>query len=159
MFWSIGKKWDIFWNIPFQQKQLFFVSFLLCGLAKTAICLLSFRRLRVYFGHSCGMGVASTLVTAEQESQARKIRQAIALAAKYTPWNSNCLVRAMVAKFWCQHFNIPYMMFIGLAKKTDKPLGEDGHAWVTAGRIAITGSHCLNSHQVISSFSNLQFKK
>lgn len=146
-----------FWQLTSQQKKLFCASFLLCGLARAAICLFKYRRLAPYYGHFYRMTTASTLISLEQRQLAWKIRRAIELAAKYTPWKSSCLTQAMVAKFWCQYYGIPYMLFIGFAKHSDKPLGEEAHAWLTAGPIAVTGGHSLNSHQVIYSYSNLLF--
>ena len=85
---------------------------------------------------------------------ALEIGRSIKLAARYTPWTSNCLPQAMVAAFWCQRYHIPYILFIGFAASSSKINGFDGHAWVTAGPIAITGGHSFNSHQVILSYSH-----
>lgn len=102
------------------------------------------------------MKVASTLLPQEHVSRALQIKRSIAFAAKYTPWNSSCLTQAMVAKFWCQYYNIPYFLFVGFAKVSDKPMGRDAHAWITAGPIAITGGHGLEDYHVIYSYSNLK---
>lgn len=99
------------------------------------------------------MRVASTIISPEKIQQARLFSRSIKLAAKYTPWNSNCLTQAIVAKFWCQRYGIPYMFFIGFAKSC-KTLGKEAHAWVTAGPVAISGGHSLQSHHVVLSYSN-----
>lgn len=143
-----------FWRMPFKEKAIFFINFWLLGIAKLAIQLMSYKRLSGYFGHSCKMLVASTLISQKQIQQALFIRRTILRAARYTPWNSNCLPQALVAKFWCQRYKIPYLFFIGLAKKSDLPLGRDAHAWITAGAVAITGGHCLETHHVICSYSS-----
>lgn len=148
-------KMKTFRLMPRREKQLFFVNFFLCGIARASINLLSYKRLAPYFGHFYRMTVASTLPTDTQIQRAILLRRSIKLAASYTPWNSSCLTQAMVAKFWCQRDGIPYFFFVGFAKKTDKPLGQDAHAWVTSGPIAITGGHCLHSHQVVMSYSNI----
>ena len=148
-------KIQTFWRMPYKEKQLFFMNFCLCGIAKVAIQCLSYKRLSVYFGRSCQMLVASTLISKEQIQQVLTIRRAIALAARYTPWNSSCLIQALIAKFWCQRHHIPYLFFIGLAKKSNQPLRREAHAWITAGPIAVTGGHSLGTHQVICSYSNV----
>lgn len=145
----------IFWNLSFHKKKLFCISFILCGLAKTAIHLLGYRRLAFYYGHAHRMRISSTVLTLKQQQQAQAIRRAIAWASAYTPWRSNCLTQAIVAKFWCQRYQLPYMLFIGLAKNSQQPLGKEAHAWLTAGPLAITGGHCLNTHHVVLSYSNL----
>jgi len=149
--------WRTFWSLTRHQKQLFGVSFILSGIARACILLFKYHRLAFYYGHFHRMTVASTVISLEQQQLAWKIRRAIDLATKYTPWHSNCLTKALVAKFWCQYYRIPYMLFIGLAKKSDKPLGSEGHAWLVAGPVAISGGYNWDSHQVILSYSSLSF--
>jgi len=117
------------------------------------IILFPYRWISPYFGRHLQMQVSSTLISAKQREQALKIRRNIQLAVKYTPWDSSCLTQAMVAKFWCQYHHIPYMFFIGFEKKSAKPLGQEAHAWVIAGPIAITGGYAFNTHQVVLSYS------
>ncbi len=145
----------IFWLMLRQEKNLFFINFFLCGVARASINLFPYKRLAPYFGNSCRMTVASTLPSAEQIKRTIILQRSIKLAARYTPWDSSCLTQAMVAKFWCQREKIPYLFFIGFAKNSEKPLGQDAHAWVTSGPIAITGGHSLHSHQVVMSYSNI----
>lgn len=140
-----------FSRIPRQEKNMFFISFCLCAMAKIAIQCMSYKRLSAYFGNSCQMLVASTLLSPQQLQHALTIRRVIALAARYTPWTSTCLTQALVAKFWCQRFQIPYLFFIGLTKESSRP----AHAWITAGPIAVTGGHALVTHHVICSYSNV----
>lgn len=115
--------------------------------------LLSYQRLRVYFGKGCQMLVASTILSNEQLQHALLTRRSIALAVRFTPWKSTCLTQALVAGFWCRYYQIPYVFFIGL-NKNSAPLEKDAHAWVVAGPIAITGGYSLSTHHVISSYSN-----
>ena len=143
-----------FWQMPRKQKALFFMNIMLCGIAKGCIHLFAYKRLAPYFGKPYRMMAASIIATPTQIQKARYIGDAIRLAARYTPWDSSCLTQAMVAKFWCQYYEIPYFLYIGFAKKSDKPLGEEAHAWVTSGPVAITGGQAFNTHQVIYSYSN-----
>lgn len=152
---NASMKIQTFWRMPYKEKLRFFINVCLCGIAKVAIQCLSYQRLSVYFGCSCQMLVASTLISKEQIQQVLTIRRAIALAARYTPWNSSCLTQALIAKFWCQRYHIPYLLFIGLAKESHQPLKHKAHAWITAGPIAVTGGHGFETHQVICSYSNV----
>lgn len=145
--------------MPAQQKGLFFMNFFFCGVAKVAIKLFGHKRLTPYYGHFCRMQMVSTILSKHQLQQALSLKRAISLAARYTPWNSNCLTQALVAKFWCTYKQIPYMLFIGFEKNSEKPLGENSHAWVMAGPIAISGGFSFNTHQVILSYSNINFKE
>ena len=143
-----------FWRMSYQEKTIFFINFCLCGLAKMATQCLSYQRLVPYFGKSCQMLLASTLISKAQMVQVLSIRRNVHLAARYTPWDSNCLTQTMVAKFWCQHHKIPYLFFIGFPKQHHPLSGRNAHAWIMAGPIAITGGDCLDTHHILCSYTN-----
>jgi hypothetical protein len=145
------------WQMPFEKKNRFLLNFFLCGLARAAIHLLPYKRLSPFFGNRAHRTIASTIISKENSMQAVLIGNSIRLAAKYTPWNSSCLTQAMVAAFWCRRYHIPYLLFIGFAKSSPKPLVANAHAWVTAGPIAITGGHSDKTHEVVLSYSTLIF--
>lgn len=132
-------KISTFWHMPVSQKKMFFINFLLCGLARLAINVLPFKWLTRYFGQFCKAMTVSTIISKTKIQQASVIGHSIRLAAKYTPWYSNCLTQALVATFWCRHYNIPYMLFLGFTKSATQLKRFDGHAWVTAGPVAISG--------------------
>ncbi len=152
---SYLRKLTTFFRLPLRQKCFFVLNFFLCGVAKFCILLFSYRTLSRYFGHAHQMIMASSMTTSEQYQKALFIRRSIRLAARYTPWDSSCLTQALVAKFWCNRWGIPYFLFIGLAKNAPKPLGKEAHAWIMTGALAITGGYCFDSHHIISTFSNL----
>ncbi len=137
------------------HRTLFLLNFFLCGVARTLTLCMPYRRLSAYFGKPCQILVASTLVSSAQQKQAILIGRSIRLAARYTPWHSNCLTKALVARFWCKRYHIPYLLFIGVTKEKKPLLEREAHAWLTTGPIAITGGNCLESHHVISSYSNV----
>jgi hypothetical protein len=151
---SIKKKLFTYWHLTRQQKWMFCVNILLSGLAKLAVYCLSYKNLAHYFGNSCRMLVASTMVSEEEKRQAMIIRRSIALVSRHTPWQSNCLNQALMAKFWCQYYHIHYLLFIGLSIQKNAPINRNAHAWLMVGPIDITGGNCFMTHQVISSYSN-----
>lgn len=140
-----------------QDKLMLLINYLLCGFARALTLSLPYKQLSAFFGHRYWVLSASTLISKDQLMQAVRIRRSISLAARYTPWNSNCLTQATIAAFWCKYYKIPYLLFIGFAKKSEKPLGQDAHAWVTSGPIPITGGLSFHSHQVIYTYSNCLF--
>jgi hypothetical protein len=146
------KKVSLFWQIPFKLKMLFFINFFLCGIARACILLFSLKRLSPYFGILHRNTIFSTILSKKQCHHAVQLRRSIKLASKYTPWNSNCLTQAMVAKFWCQQLNIPYVLYIGFAKDMNKTNGYAAHAWLTAGPVTITGELSFPHFHVISSY-------
>lgn len=143
-----------FWHMPLRQKKRLIIDFFLCGLARASVKLLPFRWISRFFGEPCQMLTASILITPTQIRQALVIGRSIRLAARFTPWNSNCLAQAMVAKCWCRYHKIPYLFFIGFSKSQEKSSGYDGHAWVTAGPVAITGGHGFNTYRVVLTYAS-----
>jgi hypothetical protein len=141
------------WRMPRRQKAFFFINWILCGIARAVVKALPFRWYAYYLGQRHPKTILSTVISKSQMQHARQISRSIKLAAKYTPWTSNCLPQAMVAAFWCQRYHIPYILFIGFNPSSLKTNGFDGHAWVTAGPIAITGGDSFHSHHVILSYS------
>ena len=141
-----------FTQMRFKHQVFFSINFCLCGLARAAIHLFPLKRLSPYFGPFYKTVTISTLVTPQQMRRAAQIGRSVRLAAQYTPWDSSCLTQAMVAKFWCKLFKIPYVLYIGFAKAPDEPSGYKAHAWITAGRVAITGGDGLMDYKVISSY-------
>jgi hypothetical protein len=146
------KKLRIFYNFSRALKLMFLCNFVLCGVARASIHLLPLTRLSPYFGKFHRATLLSTLISPSQTDRARWIGRSVRLAAKYTPWNSSCLTQAMVAKFWCRLFHIPYVFYIGFAKSDTEPSGYAAHAWLMAGRVAVTGGDSFNAFGVISSY-------
>jgi len=153
---AIKRKTHLFLNLRFKLQCLFVINFMLCGIARAFINIFPLKRLAPYFGTLHKNIIFSTIITHSQRNHAIQLRRSIALVAKYTPWDSNCLTQAMVAKFWCSCLNIPYILYIGFTKDADKPSGYASHAWLTAGPVAITGEHSFSSFKVVSSYASKQ---
>ena len=147
-----------FWHMPYKDKKMFFLNICLCGIAKIATRCMTYKRLSAYFGKSCQILIASTLISKEQIEEALYIRRSICLATRYTPWDSSCLTQALVAQFWCRRYQLPYLFFIGLSKQSSPFSGKNAHAWITAGPIAITGGHSLDTHHIICSYTNMRIR-
>ncbi len=153
------RKLSTFLQLRFKVKCLFIIIFFLTGIARLAINCLPLKHLSKYFGTLYKNTQLSTVISKTQLQRAIVLNRTIRLTAKYTPWDSNCLTQALVAKFWCQRLRIPYVLYIGFAKDKTKPEGYAAHAWLTAGPIAITGQYSFSSFQVISSYiSNSLFQ-
>ena len=139
-------------NNSIKYTVLLMINFILCGLARASINLFPLRYLTPYFGAFQKTLTLSTLLSDKQRRRALWIGKAVRLAASYTPWDSSCLTQAMVAKFWCRLYRIPYVFYIGFARSVDEPSGYMAHAWITAGPVAITGGEGLNHYHVVSSY-------
>ena len=149
---SLKSKMHVFWLIRFKYKAFFLINVVFCGLARASINLLPLKHLTPFFGRFQKTLSLSTIITLEQRQQACLIGKSVRLAAKYTPWDSSCLTQAMVAKFWCRLYRIPYVFYIGFAKSAAEPSGYIAHAWITAGPVAITGGNGFKNYHVVSSY-------
>ncbi len=148
----IVQKLISFYRMPLKLKGLLIINFWLCGIARACILLLPLNRLSIYFGTLNRNIISSTVISKKKRYYAVHLQRSIQLAARYTPWSSNCLTQAMVAKFWCNRLRIPYILYIGFAKDAEKPSGFAAHAWLTAGPITITGGDSFSTFRVISSY-------
>lgn len=149
---KIIQKISTFWQMPYKPKIMFLVNFILCGVARASIKTLPLPYLSRYFGKFNKTTAISQIISKKQIAQVVQIGKSVRLAAKYTPWDSSCLTQAMVAKFWCSVFKIPYAFYIGFAKSADSPSGYNAHAWITAGPVAITGGNGFLNFRIVSSY-------
>ncbi|MGI9351658.1 MAG: lasso peptide biosynthesis B2 protein [Rhizobiaceae bacterium] len=64
------------------------------------------------------------------------VTKAIGFTARKTPFNSNCLIRAVAAKFWLNKKRISSDINVSVRRnKSAKPYG---HVWLTVDGLAIT---------------------
>jgi hypothetical protein len=121
------------------------------GVAKVVIVAVSFRRLAPYLGQPCGVAAWVPLLDARQQARALQIGQVVRLAARYTPWESNCFTQAVAARLLLGHYEIPYALFFGL-KRDVGCAGLEAHAWVAAGRVPVIGGSSFGSFVVVGVF-------
>ena len=80
-----------------------------------------------------------------------QIGRAVRLAARYTPWDSNCFPQAVVARLLLGLYGIPYALFFGLRRDPDSG-AMLAHAWVAAGRVRVTGGESFGQFTVVGVF-------
>lgn len=123
----------------------------LLGIAKVLILAVSFDRLCPWFGDRTGIEPLRPLIDPSQVSRAVQIGSVIRMASRYTPWNSNCLPQAIVARVLLGFYRIPYAMYFGLMRDPSTP-GLQAHAWVAAGRVDVTGGASFSRFTVVAMF-------
>jgi hypothetical protein len=147
----VGRKLQTVWGLPLVDQLQIPLVWVMLGLARATILRLPFRWYARLLGRSVGVQVFTPLLTEEQTARARRIRRLVENTAKYTPWESKCLVQAMVAALLLQRAAIPYILHFGLAKH-HAPQADtlmNAHAWVTAGAVAVTGGRSLQRFVVV----------
>jgi hypothetical protein len=129
----------------------FFPTWILLGISKLLIFTCEFRRLAPLFGISIGVAAWLPLLTPKQECRALQIGRLIKLAARYTPWDSNCFPQAITARLLLELHKIPYTLCFGLMREiTSKEI--QAHAWVSSGRVNVTGGMSFKHFTIVGCF-------
>lgn len=139
-------------SLPFFEKVWFAPVWLLLGLSRLALRMIEFRRLAPLLGQHARNVVVIPLVTESQCARARRIGRVVRLAARYTPWVSNCLPQAVTARLLLGLYRVPYAFYFGLAKDGGEHSPLRAHAWICAGPVAATGGNSFREFTVVSTF-------
>jgi len=70
----------------------------------------------------------------------------------YTPWESKCLVQAIVGKIMLRQYGIGNTLYLGVGKNEEMSLVA--HSWLRCGELIITGGHDLNQYAVVGKFAD-----
>ena len=71
--------------------------------------------------------------------------------SRYTPWESKCLVQAIVVKVLLNRRRIKSALYLGVAKTGQGGLAA--HAWLCAGGSVVTGDDCGAEFTVVAKFA------
>lgn len=137
-------------SLPRRVQAMLLLSWCLLGIARLAVLLVPFRWIAAWLGSETGVAPFTPLLLGQETELARDVGQSIALAARYTPWESLCQPQALVARFWLGLFGIPCIVNYGVRK--DEKYGLAAHAWVCTGPVAVTGGQAWEEFVVVRSF-------
>ncbi len=136
------------------EKAWFLPAWLLLGICRFFILFVPFRHLAFRLGTHTGLNSWIPLVDSGQKERALSIGRVIALGARYTPWDTNCFPQAVAAKVLLGIYGIPNSLFLGVARNPAE--GKlSAHAWVTAGRVRVTGGFSFDQFTVVGCFVSL----
>jgi hypothetical protein len=112
----------------------------LLGLSRLAILLLPFSAVRRALGeHHAPAAAAAEAAPALDDGallRARRIGATVQLAARHTPWRSECYPQALTARILLGLARIPHVVSFGVRRDGDALVA---HAWVHAGGLTVTG--------------------
>ncbi len=137
-----------------QQLLWFAPLYVLSGLMRLALLVLPFRRIAPWLGRHHANMTMTLLLTEEQENLSRRMGTVIRALSKYTPWESKCLVQAMLARVVLGYYGIPHVIYLGVNQSGPPEKPMNAHAWVSAGRCFVTGGNSFRQFGVVSSFVN-----
>lgn len=135
------------------EKLWFLPACLMLGIARLLILMVSFRRLVADLGVNLGSAPMIPLLDEARETRALRIGRVVRLAARYTPWESNCFPQALISRFLLNIHDIPSALCFGVEIDAGYPRGEmRAHAWVVAGRVCVVGGYSFGHYGVVSCF-------
>jgi hypothetical protein len=134
------------------------IAWVLLGLFRGAILTFKFKNLSPLFGHADGISTAVPLVSQQQYTRAMQIYKLIGIAAKNTPWVSNCFPQAIVARLFLGLYRVPYALYFGLHREAPNE-GLQAHAWVASGPCNVTGKNSFDGYTVVASYGSQSWNR
>ncbi|NNM81531.1 MAG: lasso peptide biosynthesis B2 protein [Burkholderiales bacterium] len=152
---GISRKFRNFFGRPSFERRWLLPVWLLLGISRFLILFVPFRKLAPFLGFQTDIAPFVPLVDSETEARARSIARVVQLAARFTPWVSNCFPQAIAARILLGIYGIPYAMFFGVDREAS--CGISAHAWVACGKIRVTGGQSFGRFAVVGCFSSIGF--
>jgi hypothetical protein len=133
-----------------RDKLLFFEAYILTGIARGAMLLIKFNKLKKYMGEHNTESPRE--VNFKDYNTVIRIRKAVLKASCYTPWESKCLVQALTVQKMLKKRKISATIYLGVSKDKDNNLAA--HAWSRVGEMIVTGGELKDAFTQVSSFSS-----
>lgn len=143
-------KLTIFLKLGIKKQVMLIEAFMLSGVIRFTMNYLPFKYLKGMMG--IPKTESSYNVPSGYYHEARQIRMIVLLACKYTPWESKCLVRAMLVQYFLKRKKISTTLYLGVNKDDLKNM--KAHAWLRCGEMIVTGEHEKAHYIQVASFSN-----
>jgi hypothetical protein len=153
---SFGRKLTTFKRQSAFVKLWILPTWLLLCLSRLLVLTISFRKIAPMLGQSTGVQPAVLIATNAEQRTGRRIKTLIAMASKYTLWNSNCFAQAITARLLLGLFRVPSVVFFGL-KGNAGSAGLQAHAWVVSGPVNISGGNGFADFTVVGVFTSQPF--
>jgi len=106
------------------------------AVARVRVRFLSAQKLYPYMGIQ-GEETSSERLDPEQRKNASQVADKIKRVAVRTPWESRCLVQAMVAQRLLLQYDLPSTLYLGVGR--DDAQKMVAHAWLRCGHRYICG--------------------
>lgn len=145
------RKGAAFLRLPAFVQLWFVPAWLLLGLARATILVIPFPRLARTFGHPLGTAAWVPLADARQCARARQVGLAVRVAARHTPWTSNCFPQALAARLLLALYRVPCTLCFGLVRDAGT---VKAHAWIVCGPVAVTGGAGFGHYTVVGAFAS-----
>lgn len=129
---------------------MFLEAFCLTGVVRLTVLLLPFRWLAPVLGkHMRESSMQEDMVKLEA---ARRVGRVVETVGRYTPWESKCLVQAIVGKIMLRQRGIANTLYLGVGRDAEK--GFVAHAWLRCGETIITGGQSRDRFTMVGKFAD-----
>lgn len=145
----ISRRFRTFIQLPYDVKLLFFFAVLVSAVSRFALSFVPFKKIRPYLGTPGVESVVDSNI--EHTAYLKKLKTALTLCKKYTPWKTECYTMALTGKIILNRKKLISTIYIGFRK--DVTNEYEGHAWLRCGTIILTGNNNIASYQVQSFFT------
>ena len=124
-----------------RDQVLLLAAWCLLGVARLAILVLPFSWVRRALGDqrhpaTVAVGTADRALPDDVARRAARIGATVAVAARHTPWRSECYPQALAARVLLTGARIPHVVSFGVRRDGGALVA---HAWVHAGDLTVTG--------------------
>jgi len=151
----VTKRLNKFLGLAPHHKMILAQAWLLLAWYRLCIILVPLRRITATLQHSPVANPPAALPPG-QEQEAVMIGRLVAAAARFTPWQSRCLIQVLAAQRLLAKRKIPGQFHLGVQRDSGSivdPTGFSAHAWLQCGDVIVTGAAGHERFTVVSSFS------
>lgn len=127
---------------------MFIEAFCLSALARLAMITLSFRSFKKFLGKYSNSTTNEASV--KDYEKMGYIRWAVSSMSRYTPWESKCLVQAIVMKWMLNKRNVESNLHLGIGRDPKK--GLVAHAWLSSGGMVVIGENMESNFKEVATF-------
>lgn len=146
---TLFRKLGTLTRLPVSTVFLFVKATFISAVVRFTLLFLPFSRVLKWLGVT-NVETPKDLPDADM-GYVQKVKTAVWLCNKYTPWKTECYVQALTARLLLRSKNIPSTIYIGFYR--DRQQTMKGHAWLRSGSLIVTGNKTHTTFQVHSYFS------
>ena len=150
----MARAFQHYFALDFSSKLLLLKIYLLLGYYRAAILLSSFKRLSRSLQH-CREEPPRTALPEQQRQRAAHLGYLVAGAARFTPWQSRCLVQVLTLQRLMAKEGIAGRFYLGVNRESAS--GElSAHAWLRCGEQIVNGAAGHQQFTVVSTYRWLE---
>ena len=130
----------LLYNFIFKTKRrrLTFKAVLYAAIARFRIYYFPGNKLHRYLGEH-GQETSEELPDDDQKQDIYYVSDKVARVARRVPWESKCLVQAMVAQRLLRDYHLSSTLYLGVGRDKEHENQMIAHAWVRCGPYSVCG--------------------